>query len=367
MLLAREIAPNDFGVVATFVSIATVVGAVADLGLETTVLRRGSTGGDDITRPARLHQVTVGAACLGLLIVGLVLAVGPYPELYPLLPTVAWVWLERRMNLFAGLLLARGHPGRAGVALGGARLASVVTFVLLLHALDSPVLAYSLASVLGSLGGLLVARDPLPPPRGDEGLGRLLRRANPFWQASMSGLLRTLDVPLVQAFAGPPAAAVYALPSRAVAPLRLLATTMSTTAIPYASQRDSARLRELERTTLLGWLAMMGILVVSWSFIDNLVVLVLGDAYAAAAQVLRILAIGVVVNVPGAYWSGVLQGTGHERLVARVGAVLVVVFAGLVTCGALIGGASGAAVGVVMMYAIQTLIFGWRRARLESW
>ncbi|WP_159083715.1 oligosaccharide flippase family protein [Nocardioides terrigena] len=365
--LAREVDPKTFGSVAAFIVIITLGGAVADLGLETAALRQSAVNLLFVGRMRRLHSALVGSACLvmlGVSALGVILGL----DLLSLLPLMLWVYLERRMSFDIGLNIGHQRTLRAGVALVGARMVTVGAFILL--PIDvSPVLAYSLSSVLGSGVGVMLAKFHVPPSRGaaDATVKQVLKAANPFWRATMSGLLRTLDVLIVQAVSGQGVSGIYALPSRAIAPMRLIATSISTTALPYAARRDYARLRTLERTMLVALCAAIAMAIAGWAFVDDFVVMVLGEAYEPSADVLRVLIIGVVLNVPGAFWSGVLQGTGHEQYVARVGALLVVVFLPLVAVGSALGGAVGAATGVTATYLLQVMIFGTQRVRTGKW
>ena len=143
--------------------------------------------------------------------------------------------------------------------------------------------------------------------------------------------------------------------------------TGAVTAIPFAARGERDRLRELERVTLMCGAGMAALLAICWAFVDDLVVSILGVPYLGAADPLRILAIGVIVNVPGAYWSGVLQGVGRERLVARVGTWLAVLFFPLVALGAWTEGAVGAAIGVTTTFVVQMLVFGGVRVRMGRW
>lgn len=366
VVLAREVDPKTFGSVATFIAIITVVGAVADLGLETTALRQSAVDSLIVGRMRSLHSGLVGFACafmLGASALGVLLGL----DLLSLLPLVLWVYLERRMSFDLGLNIAARRTSRATVALVGSRIVTVGTFVLL-PIDESHVLVYSLSSVLGSSAGLLLAKVELPSRDASEAtVKQILKTSNPFWRGSMSGLLRTLDVPIVQAVSGPVVSGLYALPSRSIAPMRLIATSISTTALPYAARRDYARLRTLERTMLTALGVVIAVAIVGWAFVDDLVVTVLGEAYEPSADVLRVLIIGIILNVPGAFWSGVLQGTGHEQYVARVGSLLVGAFLPLVTVGSALGGALGAATGVTATYLLQVLIFGAQRVRTNEW
>lgn len=372
VVLARMVTPATLGTVAVYVAVVNVIGVVADFGLQSSASRAMARG--ERATVAWIASYRGRSMLVAALVVALGVAVARVVDssfitgaFFLLAP---WLLVETFNSLLLSLAVADQRSVHAAVSMTIGRLLALGAFFLVARQQwFDPVTSYFLflivSPVLSSFmaPSVLPSRDDREPPHG---LRAALKEARPFWTASLSGQVRSLDTVVLSALAGASAAGLYAFPSRAVAPLRLVATSLAAIAMPSAARRDLHQLAVLERgmwAVAIGFVALtMGF----WTVGEDALSLLLGAAYGDAAPLLAVLMLGVAANIPGALWSAVLQGAGRADQVARIGFALVLVFYVLVTGGILWVGALGAAWGVTATYFTQFLIMVALRTR-EDW
>lgn len=182
-----------------------------------------------------------------------------------------------------------------------------------------------------------------------------------------------LDLPILTAVAGSGAAGVYGGVNRWTQPMGLLATAFSTAAAPFvAGAPDWAATRRL--VLRASWL--LAIAAVSCAALAVLAPLIvpwlLGSAYADSVAVLQWLAIGTIPAILNQPLAAALQARRHERLVAFVFLIAVILQLGFV---ALLGspfGALGAAIAFCILQAVMlvslsiAVLVSVRRARRDD-
>jgi O-antigen/teichoic acid export membrane protein len=169
-----------------------------------------------------------------------------------------------------------------------------------------------------------------------------------------------LDVVVVGALGTSLAAAVYALPARAVSPMRLIGTSVAAVAFPMAAREERDALRHLNRRlTVLALIALV-VTAVMWRWAPDLAALVAGERYRRSGEIIRIFMIGVALNLLGSLISSELQGFGDSHFVARMGIALVVIFYCALALGVWVAGAYGAAWGTTVAFGIQLIVVAWR-------
>ncbi|WP_162598610.1 lipopolysaccharide biosynthesis protein [Nocardioides gilvus] len=363
VLLAREVAPESLGVVTIAVALVSLAGLLADLGMETSSVRTLAAG--DRPEAANTTRFHFRAMLLAAVAVGAVLlALHQWaPDLVPasFLLLAPWIAVERRNNLRISLTVAVGEERRAGTSLGTSRLVALVAYAGLAGAdFVSPQVEYFTFLIVSALLSQLLLRKGLGDVLGgvgtDTSYKSAVRIARPYWLASLSGQARTMDTVVLGALGSPAMAGLYALPARAVGPLRLAATSISVVAMPRAARGDWAQVRALERGMWGCLVLFVGLIAAIAMWGEEVLVAILGAEYAGAGAILTILMLGVMVNIPGALWSGVLQGSGRQHTVAKIGLWLVPAFYLFIIAGLLLGGAQGAAWGVSATFLLQFLI-----------
>lgn len=372
VLVARWVQPAAFGWFAAAVAFLAVVIALSDMGLATFVTRLRARDRDDPNIGLSLTAVRKMSAAAGVVGLGLAFLLfdgASHPLDLALLACLAVG--DRWMQAYLGVAIADGRTHVNVIALGVSR-AGILIGVLGVHTLTalSAITAYGISGAVMGLVGYAIARTlvgSIPKPTETaESVGSLIRRAWPFWVASMSQLVRTLDVSIVALVASPLTAGLYAVPSRLTGPLRLLPTTLNKMTIPYASRGDTKTIASLRRVMYVVLALMAVIFAVVFVFTELILRLTVGESYLDAAWPLRILLLGVLMNVAGSFKSGLLQGSGEQVFIAKLGAFLAVLFLAGVGVASYFFGAIGAASAATFVYAVQLVCVSRRSPRDEA-
>ncbi|WP_193313001.1 lipopolysaccharide biosynthesis protein [Georgenia subflava] len=268
----------------------------------------------------------------------------------------AWQWAQKETTGVLGIALAEDRSLVQLVALTATRAGALGAFAFAhyyfhIEAILSFVLGNLIATGIGLLA--LYAVNPRYRRVPERSSLQFWRAARPYWVASISAQVRSLDTALIALAASPFQAGLFSLPSRLTGPMRLAATTLSTVALPVASRGDKDELRRLTQTLRLVTIIAAGGLGTLALFAEPIIRLVVGDGYVGSVTPLRILIIGLFLNIPGSFISGVLQGTGAERSIARLGVILALCTIIGVPLAASIGGANGAALCLSLIYVMQ--------------
>lgn len=367
-LLARSIPQNEFGFFASFLSVILFLAVACEFGTDSYSVRAlAQKRHARVATASRLHLLlAAGFACLAAF--GSLAASGPFPSMRGLALIPVYVLVERRLSFTLGLFTAAGHANFGTWALLGARTVTLTSFFIAVraHALD-PRYAFAVSGIVGGMIGLFALRrfftlasaSRLRSPTYRE----VLRDSFALYTATMSGQLRTLDVPLVALIGGPAAAAIYALPARAVAPLRLVGTSIASVAFPLAAHGDTTKLRRLNKSVYALSTIAAAAAVAAWPWMPKIVEWVMGSAYAGSGAVLRVFLLGIALNVIGSLYSSELQGFGDQAFVALMGIGLVFVFYLALAIGVSADGAIGASWGLTGAFAAQVVVTAIRLRR----
>lgn len=256
VLVARNASVAKFGIFATVLAVMLFASVATELGTDThcsRLLAKGRREFAEVTAFTHLC-LTAGATVVGTT----ALAIGSlnFPLLSATVLVPLYVLSERQLNFRLNNLIALDRAVRGIVPLISARFLSLLALLLALVQYDasraSPFVLFCLISGLSNTlavvllvrrGGLRIRVSGLREVRD------VIRHSRAYWIATLSGQMRTLDVAIVALIASPAAAAVYALPARAVAPLRLLGTSLGAVAFPMASRSETTSLHRLNRAT----------------------------------------------------------------------------------------------------------------------
>lgn len=372
VVVARFAGPDQFGVFAAYFAGISVIMILADLGVQTLGIR---------------HRAKEDSAALAVAVMGLQrlmnLGVGFLLQVVMILLVVThqvppWslfiapaLFFDKELMGGLGLALSEGRSRIQLFALGVSRATCLGITVLGISLLHLPAI-YVYLSCFMALSAVACAYVSAAGPRYNlpkwTEAFRMVRQAFPFWVATLSGQIRSLDLVLVSLFSTSMQTGLYALPSRATGPARILGTSLSAMAIPAAARGDRDELRRLSRTMhQVGVTSVIGFAVVAITA-ESVVPLIMGDAYQGSVRPLQIICVGLAMNVPGSYLSGLLQGSGQQARIARLGVGLGIITLILVPLGALTCGASGAATAVTIIYVIQfsAVSYLWRRWGLPT-
>jgi O-antigen/teichoic acid export membrane protein len=369
VLIARALGPATFGIFATLGALASVLGAVADLGLNDAAVRRialawpsapavaqerarasfwlrlAATG--VVVVPAGLLLVPLGARLLHLPTGGLLLA---------LLGVVA----TALSGAVAALLQATGHFGRlAAVSLTNAALTAILALVLALTGhltltTTLAVLGIATSLVAFAVGDRLLPRGwSLALPARDllrtEGR-ELLRFGRWLWIANGCALLAAqLDLLLVSGWRGAATAGTYALALNLAAKADIVNSSLFTVLLPAASSLHGAgAVRRYLRQGFLRSAAIGLALLVAVPLAGPFIITFYGADYAPAIGLCRLLLLVVIFDVFATPLTLLAYHFERPRLIAgadalRVG-TLALVGTLLIPRDGAVGGATGAIV-----------------------
>lgn len=374
LLLARSVAPADFGIFSAIFGLGVVAQNVFDLGLGTFVIRERARDSESPLL-VRALQMNSGASLLMGLVGTTALLVTSLGDATFLtyIPLIVAMAVERNADVRLGLALADGKARINVTNLVTRRTFALVLFVPLTYLAHlDPIIAFGLASVAAATASALSAHLYIRGTDIERGTRTSVRTtlaaATPFWINSVATQARNLDALLVTVLAGPVVSGLYATASRLTGPLRILPTSLSAVLLPQATRlaSDSAE----RRRWLRGVLKVTGVMLVFYGMlalvIPPLVPLVLGAEYAPSGTAVRIVLAGLVFAAAASLLSTTLQGWGDAAYVGKVAAVTTAVCLAAVGLGALELGASGAAIGLSLSFLVQAAALIVRALQVSS-
>lgn len=375
LLVARGTAVAAFGQVMTVIAVTTVASNLLNFGSNALVVREMSSGrfdaaefasrfGGKILAALSISLVPLGIAVIDkgserLLMGGGLLLVALTASQMSLTPVSASqqfgrlslvIILDKAMALCCVLTLHRA----------GIRSPDALPFALAAGASVSCLLAIVSwsSSLHGSLGSLLRGR---------------IRLTNPWSGGIHIGVSSTLlaltqaDVAVLNIIAGGHAAGLYSGVNRWTQPMNLVASSYAQAHYPEASAAGSSSTawREMARGRwlLVPLLAGVGAI---WFSAPSLVVWLLGEQYAASANVLRFLALGTVPGAVNQILYAFLNARRHERSAAQAVAVSVVLQFVALSALATYLGANGAAIAYCLVQVIMLVILGRTSRRVVA-
>jgi O-antigen/teichoic acid export membrane protein len=194
----------------------------------------------------------------------------------------------------------------------------------------------------------------------------LWRSSFSFGMVGVSTQILRADVAIVSAVSGPFAAGVYAAPARFTAFVTVIPAAFSAAIFPrIARSATTGASRRPEFISAAAMLALMVLILGGFALAAPLVVpLVLGQAYAASVGVLRVILLVALINSANQPLLMLLQAAGLEQYAGR--AVMVSAATGLlaIAVGARLGGATGAAIGALLMQLLQLALFAAKALRM---
>ncbi len=361
-LLARLLAPSDFGLVAMVTAITGFMEGFKDLGLSLATVQ---------SRHLREEQVTALFwlnASLGVLLAVLCAAAGPL---------MAGFFGDPRLSLVAAIsalgLLISGFAVQHRALLSRQMRFGPLAVVDLASAVGSASVALTLAS--SGFGYLALAWAPVAAaavnlsalilfsnwrpgwPRRAAGIGPLLRFGGEISAFNaITYLARNLDNVLIGRFWGAQSLGLY---SRAynllVLPVRQVGGAITTVAFPALStlQADPARFRGYYLNVLFAVLCLTTPLYLALGILaPDIVLIILGPQWSRTADIFRLLAISAlalpITNTSGLIYTALGNSRGLRRA-GTLGTIIIVAF--------LIVGLPYGPEGVAAGYAVAMLLW----------
>ncbi|WP_259540519.1 lipopolysaccharide biosynthesis protein [Herbiconiux daphne] len=366
LLLVRTVAPAEFGFFSAVYGVVTVVQTAIDLGIPTYVIRERAKDASQPFVTSALRLSNLLSLLLAFLLLAAFVALGFTfdSRFFLLVPLAIWAAAERNADAWLGVVFADGDAKINTANLVGRRLGNLGLFVLLvlLTQID-PVLAFGISSASAAVvswvfAHVYVARRLVPyePVKA----GYLIRESWPYWLNSVATQARNLDTALTSVLAGSTQAGFYAAASRLTSPLRILPTSLASVLLPASSKRDASNIRGLIKLVALAVAAFAVMYAVLIIVIPFGVPVLLGAEYEGAILALQITAVGLVFASSASLLGSLLQGVGMKHFVAMVAVVTTCTCLAGVALGALLWGATGAALGLAFSYVVQSAALSTR-------
>ncbi|MHC9294319.1 hypothetical protein ACRCUN_17785 [Mycobacterium sp. LTG2003] len=359
LIMARGLGPSAFAQFAAVLGTLMALIMIADGGATYAVGRHHESAQTvaDVFRANRL--LTYGVLAISLPILAALAVTTQSAVLVACIPLCFWAPLERQLEVVSAYLIARGRQHMVGAGYFVRRMPTLAV-VLVLPANTALVWAFSLSMLTAAVAARLMFARHL----STSGLtlpGRALpdRRTwamlVPFWAALAGQGIRQVDVAVLTISAGTPVAGIFAPASRLTPALMLVPWTYTQLLLP----RLATTKEQLSLTTILIVGALSGAFFVPLAITAPWwITLLLGEAYAPSASVVRIVIVSLVF---AAMASAVASGLNAVDLASLVAAIVwassIFTLALIATLGTQFG-AVGAAWSVAFGYALQCSLMG---------
>lgn len=371
IVLARATGPSTFGFFSAVFGGGVVLQNAFDLGLGTFIVRERARDAESAKVLRALLLSNYSSMAMGIVAV-LILAV---LEMATPLTFLAFVPLaiamaaERNADVRLGVPLADGDARINTLNLVGRRMGTIVIFFALVEAARlEPVLAFGLAAGVAGIASAVAAhryvRRQVDFGRDAAGTRATLASAWPFYVNSFATQLRNLDGTMVTALTGPAQGGLYAAAARLTGPLRILPTSLAAVLLPHASRVKGHEGRRRGVMMTVKVVAVMAAIYFGLGIAAPLALpTVLGQAYVPSVSAVQVVLGGLVFAAWASLLNSSLQGWGDARYVGLVAATTSVTCLVMVSVGAALAGATGAAWGLSFSFVIQALLLASRLPR----
>lgn len=394
IMLARLLGSDGTGVYFLALTIVSIGATVARLGLDNAVLRFAAVAYDQSDRPAlaALYRKSFGLVVMVGGAVALVAwLVTPYlplggersGDLHAVLPTMLIALIPSALILLQGeFFKAIGLPGKATLIQ-----AAILPMLLVLGSavllwegnttVHDIALVYVMSATLAMLLAAFTWSRSLPRLWGEHGnfdTRLLLRTSLPLlWVASMNLVMGWTDILVLGAWTNSATVGVYGIATRVAALTAFILVAVNSVTAPrfaalYAQGNHVALSRLAQRSAAWMLLAASPVVVVMLLF-PNFILQLFGTDFVEGLWLLRILALGQLVNVAVGSVGYLLMMTGHERLMRNnvMLSALLNLLGNLVLVP--IMGATGAAISTAISLAFMNLVsffLVYRKLRINT-
>lgn len=365
----RSLELDEWAKAAAILGIGQLLGSVLNFGSSVDRIRTYSRLNRDMARKsAAADTITRLRYALGLLaIAGLLSWVEPFLGAVLVVASGAFVSLST-----GAYLSSRGRFTSAGSLLLIEKFLVLGTFVAITLNFGATYLTLPLVQGIGAMVGGLISICFLELSVMDI-LRHLWSKPVNLWQSFFMGVstvspsLMLVDVSLVLAAAGSYEAGLYAAATRIVAPLNVVATSVTAVILPHASSETRRRFRlSLSPKLGLAVMLMAGGLALVLVTAPYWVPVVLGEIYAEAVWVVRLCLLNVVAVLISRTLVAVIQGWNNEKFAALALVSQVVLALLLVALLAGSGGALAAAAGILAANTLLVIVLIARVHQLNA-
>ena len=368
-VLGRSVTAAEFGLVNVVIAVVGILLVASGLGLSLFVpfaRARGET--DAVAAALRLNTVANVVAAL-VLVPGIAVWAAASGAPGGAVLIGASLALESTVDTVLGVPVADGDARVSATSMLLRRTVCLAVFLPALALRGDPVWSFTAGLLVGALAAQVHVRRAVRGLGGDAravGPRTVLARAWPFLASNLTGQARTLDVPVVAVVLGPGASGLYAAAVKLVQPFLLVPQSLAAVVMPRSTRLEPAAARRLGLRLVVVFLACLvpAAPLVIWA--EDVVVLVMGPAYAGAGPALGWALAGLPFVALSASLGVILQGQGRARFVAVVGAALALAMFPAIALGGVFGGIGGAAAGLGATFAVRAAVLGTALARGSS-
>ncbi len=365
LVLARILAPEDFGLLALATTVTGLIGYLNEVGIGASIVQRQNVSPAEINGCFGIALLTSGAlAAVTFLLSWPAASFFAMPALQPVIAVIGFGFLFGALNTVPAALLRREMRLQAVLWLGvvGAVVQSLVAIPLAMLGLKHWALvgAFFTGSLVATVWyWRVVPWRPTLPLRLREGRKLFDYGLNITYTRLLWHLYTNVDKLIVGKLLGERAVGVYDMgKSLAGLPATQVTGLVTAIALPVFAnlQTDPPRLRAaiLRLTRGVAYLmfpALAGLAVVA----DDLVDVLLGAQWHAAVVPLQALCVGELVRSVAALLSQVLISTGNVRRLVRYSALCAVVLPSAIAFGAWRLGLLGVSLAWAVVYPVLSL------------
>jgi O-antigen/teichoic acid export membrane protein len=364
VVMARLLAPEDYGLVAMVTAVIGIADIVRDFGLSVAAMRAPSLSSAQRTNLFWANVVLgLGCTILAVVLTPLIAALYDEPRLIEVVLISAWVFAVSGFTtqFRAGLAREMRFKAMAGIDVSAQALSLLVGIALALGgagywALVGQQLASAVitAVVTSRLAGWWPGL-----PRRDVSIREFLSFGGGVLGTQAVGFLtKNVDSVVIGAALGPGVLGLYDRAYQTMMlPLRNLNAPLTQVAVPVLArvQDDKQRLlASLLTAQMVGCYVTATLYAVTVGLAGPVVDVLLGDRWADAAPLLAVLAVGGMFRATGqvAYWGYLATGASgplFRQLLVTVS----------ITVALMLGGVLGGALGVAAGHSLGAVIAWW--------
>ena len=350
LLAARHVGPSAFGSALALIGVGNFISIMVDFGQNSFLLRE--LAASRITSQQVLQQVyakNIVVACAAALF-GLIVYINSSNIMLAGTLMIYVLLLSLEMTA-QSILRWTGGAAKFSLSIFFDKAASLIVYLFVLAAHYTSPNWIPLALTVGSLVGLVMAvylhpgsfRIKTQPFSVNQTVGYLVS-ARSFGFYGFAIALQGLDILALRVVAGPEATGEYAVVSRWIMPLILLASAYSQASYPhFAATKTHASAKALLKSGQKLWVASLFIIGGVILSAPLLVRSLLGPEYSNSIIVLRVLSMAMVFAILNQPLAVLLQARGKQNQVAlSVGTGIVLQLLSTLTLGHYLSAVGGA-------------------------
>ncbi|MFB9404789.1 lipopolysaccharide biosynthesis protein [Pseudarthrobacter polychromogenes] len=287
LLLAREIGPADFGVVAIVLSIGYMVMAVTSFGTSTRVLRLAAE-----TEPTIIATKLLYLRLLGTLVTATTCLAVAYGYKDAAFIAVFMIASDQAADYAQAYLAGTNRQIFSSFVVIGQRIIPLgALWVSNAAGLASPqVVMMSFAATL-AISIVIPFRERCKGLR-EVGFLAELRASSGYWMSSIAPNISQLQVPALGMVLEAATVGLFAVAARLTNPFTIMVSALQTVLMPELSRRrGTASFHTLYRASVAASLVYGGLLAFSAWFLADIVISLLGSEYTSA----RMLIVGMII------------------------------------------------------------------------